>query len=146
MAAGIRQAGTRQDTFLVRVHINGEPFGVWDKKTGGALDSDDVKYYPGGMVPPITLGGKKTTDNVTLQRNYDRHDDHDQINKLFAAVGRGKITINQTPMDQDQHPYGKSITYSGILKRVMVPDVDSESTTASLIEIEAAIDGSPAAI
>jgi hypothetical protein len=141
----VRNAGTRQDTFVLRVHLKGVPLGVWDKKTGGAIDSDDIKYYPGGMQPPIALGGKKTTDNITLQRNYDRHDDHDKINTILNAVG-GIITIAQRPMDPDGNEYGKTVTWAGRLKRVEVPDVDSESTTASLVTIEAVIDGYPQAV
>jgi len=141
----LRLAGTRQDTFVVRVSLNGVSLGIWDKKTGGALDSDDIKYYPGGMLPPIMLGGKKTTDNITLQRNYDRVDDHDKIGTLLNAVGSGVVDISQRPMDPDRNEIGKSITWTGILKRVMVPDVDSESTTASLVEIEVTISGFPTA-
>ena len=141
--ANPRVSGTRQDTWIINVSVDKKPLGVWDKKSGGALDSDDIKYYPGGMVPPVSLGGKKTTDNVTLQRLYDRHDDHDKINTLFLAVGKGKVTISQKPMDPDGKPYGKSIQYDGTLKRVAVPDTDSESTSAALIEIEVGIAGYP---
>lgn len=146
MAAPIRDAGTRQDTFILRVHLNGNSYGVWDKKTGGAVDSDDIKYYPGGMVPPISLGGKVTTDNITLQRNYDRVDDHDRINTLLDAAGKGIVTVSQRPMDPDGHEYGRSIVWNGKLKRVEVPDVDSESTTASLVTIEVSINSKPAAV
>lgn len=146
MAAPLRNDPTRQDTFIVRVTLNGSSLGVWDKKTGGALDSDEVKYYPGGMVPPISLGGKRTTDNVTLQRNYDRKDDHDKINALFAAAGKGKVSIAQKPMDQDGKEYGRSIVYNGTLKRVQIPDVDAESTAAALVEIEVTISGYPALV
>lgn len=146
MPTPIRDAGTRQDTWIIRLDLNGKPLGVWDKKTGGELDSDDVKYNPGGMVPPIMLGGKRTTGNVTLQRIYDRFDDHDKINELFAAAGKGRVKISQRPMDMDGNEFGKSIIYVGILKRVSPPDVDSESTTAALYEIEATINGFPAAI
>jgi hypothetical protein len=139
-----RLSGTRQDTFIVRATLNNVSIGVWDKKTGGAYDSDDIKYYPGGMLPPIMLGGKKTTDNITLQRNYDRIDDHDKISTLLNAVGSGVVSISQRPMDPEGHEWpGKSVTWSGILKRVMVPDVDSESTTASLVEIEVTINAAP---
>jgi hypothetical protein len=141
-----RTSGTRQDTWIIRVHLGNTPLGVWDKKSGGALDSDDIKYYPGGMVPPVSLGGKKTTDNVTLQRLYDRHDDHDKINTLLAAVGRGQVKVAQRPMDPDGHEYGKSIQYVGTLKRVLVPETDSESTSAALIEIEVGIAGYPTTV
>lgn len=140
-----RDAGTRQDTFVIRVVLDGSPLGIWDKKTGGALDSDELKYYPGGMRQAISLGGKKTTDNITLQRLYDRKDDHDKINTLFNAVGRGKLTISQKPMDPDGNEYGRPIIWVGTLKRVFVPDTDSEGNAAALVEIEATIAGQPSA-
>jgi len=144
MATDSRVNGTRQDTFIVTLKVGTVSYGVWDKKTGGAVDSDDIKYFPGGMLPPISLGGKRTTDNVTLQRNYDRVDDHNKIEALLAAAGRGAVVITQRPMDPDGNPSpGKAIQWIGKLKRVEVPDVDSESTTASLITIEATVSGYP---
>lgn len=134
---------TRQDTWFVGVHLNGNSLGVWDKKTGGEVDSDDNKYYPGGMADAIALGGHGTTGNVTLQRIYDRFDDHEIIAYLFEQAGKGIVTVTQRPLDPDGVGYGKRITYHGILKRVQPPEVDSESTTAALIEIEVTIKGRP---
>lgn len=144
--APIRNTPTRQDTWVIRAVLNGTPLGIWDKKTGGEIDSEDTKYYPGGMLPPIMLTGRRTTGNVTLQRLYDRIDDHDKINTLLTAAGRGDMSITQRPMDPDGHEYGKSITYTGKLKRVQVPEVDSESSTAAMVEIEVTIDGFPSSI
>jgi hypothetical protein len=142
-----RTHGTRQDTFVVRLEVEGNTFGIWDKKTGGELDSDEVKYYPGGMNPAISLGGRKVPGNITLQRNYDLVQDHDKINTLYDAVGRGAVKVSQRPMDiDDNEGYGHSIIWTGKLKRVLVPDVDSESTTASLIEIEVSVDGEPRSV
>src|SRR6266545_3717588 len=143
----VRDKGTRQDTWQIRLQVDGTSHNgsVWDKKSGGELDSDEVKYNPGGMANPISLGGKRMTGNVTLQRLYDRADDHDRINELFNAVGRGKVTIGVQPMDPDGNVYGKTIHYHGILKRVSTPDVDSESNTAALVEIECTVGGYPSA-
>ena len=146
-----RVSGTRQDTWIIRCVLTTPTggtvnLGVFDKKSGSELDSDDIKYYPGGMVPPISLGGKRTTGNVTLQRLYDRIDDHDKINTLFTAVGKGQVKIAQRPMDPDGHEYGKSIQYVGTLKRVQTPDTDSESTSAAMLEIEVGIAGYPVTV
>lgn len=138
-----RNAGTRQDTFVVTLNVEGNSFGIWDKKTGGELDSDEVKYWPGGMNDQISLGGRLVPGNVTLQRLYDRVDDHARIDKLLDAVGRGKCFISQRPMDLHGHPYGHAIVWNGKLKRVLIPDVDSEATSAALIEIEMTVDGIP---
>jgi hypothetical protein len=141
-----REAPTRQDTWNIGVHVNGENFGLWDKKTGGELDSDSTTYYPGGMRDQIDLGGRKTAGNLTLQRLYDRVDDHERIGRLLAGVGRAKVNVHQRPLDFDANPSARAINWNGRLKRVQVPDVDSESSTAALIEIEVTIKGYPTLI
>lgn len=141
-----RDNPVRQDTWRITISLNGNTLGIWDKKSGGAIDSDDAKYYPGGMVPPIALGGKKTTDNVTLSRFYDRYDDHDKINTIMNAAGKGIIVVSQRPLDAEGNAFGKAITYHGKLKRVAPPDVDSESSTVAMLEIEVSVNGYPAAV
>jgi len=144
--AATRNAPVRQDQWAIRVKLNGNTTGVWDKKTGGAVDSDDGKYYPGDMAEPLALGGRKTTDNVTLQRFYDIHDDHAMVNSFINAAGKGAITITQRPLDENGNGFGKTITYDGKLKRVLIPETDSESGTVAMIEIEVIISGFPSAI
>lgn len=146
----VRDAGTRQDTFVLfcTLVFGGRAYdmGIWDKRTGGAADSDDVKYHPGAMAQQVSLGGRAINDNVTIQRLYDRIDDHDQIQLLINARGKGRWSVSQRPMDQEGNPYGKAITWIGTLKRVLVPEPDSESTSAAMIEIEVSVSGPPAAL
>lgn len=144
--AAVRDNGTRQDTWVVRLTVDGENWGIWDKKTGGDSDSETTTYYPGGMKDQDDLGGRSTVGNITLQRNYDRIDDHARIQRLLNRQGKATVTISQRPMDQDGNEYGKSIHWNGRLKRVLPPDVDSESSTAALLEIECTIKGRPAVI
>lgn len=134
---------SRQDTWVLRVYLDNVYMGIWDKKTGGEFDSDEAKYYPGNMAPAISLGGKRTTGNITLQRFYGRQRDHDNIQKWFNAVGRGIVTVSQKPKDFDGIEYGKPIIYNGTLKRCSPPDVDSEGTGVALFEIEVTVDGDP---
>lgn len=141
-----RNNPTRQDTWTITLSINGVNYGIWDKKSGGAVDSDDGKYYPGGMVPPIALGGKKTTDNVTLSRFYDLYDDHGKINTILAAAGKGNAVVSQRPMDPEGNPFGKAIVYHGKLKRVAPPETDSEGTSVAMLEVEVVVNGYPAAV
>lgn len=134
---------TRQDTWSIIVKFRGNTIGFFDKKSGGAVDSEDTKYYPGDMADPISLGGRKTTDNVTLQRIYDGNDDHEIIGELMEGVGRANVTVTQRPKDPDGNSFGKRITYDGKLKRVLPPETDSESSSAALLEIEVAPIGTP---
>jgi hypothetical protein len=136
---------TRQDTFQINLTLNGQGMGIWDKKTGGELDSNELTYMPGGMAPRLSLGGQKLPGNLTLQRAYDRIMDHDKINTFLNAVGKGTVKVTQRPLDFDGHPYGKSVIWHGILKRVNVPDVDSEGNAVAMMEIEITVGNNPAA-
>ena len=136
---------TRQDTFKVWLFVDHRNVGIWDKKTGGELDSDELKYYPGNMAPAISLGGKKLPGNITLQREFDGQVDGDWLPFLFASAGSKRATVHQKPLDFDGNGYGKTITWHGILKKVQVPDHDSEGNAAALIEVEISVDKVPAA-
>ena len=144
---GPRVSPTRQDTFVVHMKCAGVRTGVWDKKTGGDADSDELKYHPGGMVPAISLGGKKVPANIVLQRNYDKIADHDNINFLLNHVGRGECHVHQRPLGFDGNPYGAKggVVWIGTLKRVTIPDVDSEGNAAAMLEVEITIATNPSA-
>jgi hypothetical protein len=130
---------SRQDQYNVTVSIDWPglgSLGTWDKKTGGEKDSEETKYRPGGMGAQITLGGYTNTDNVTVQRLYNLTRDHPLTPLLFAAVGKADMVIGQQPLDVNGNPIGSPITYRGKLKRVAVPEHDSESADKGLIELE----------
>jgi len=146
---------TRQDTHRITVQIadpvNGKmlDYGIWDKWSGGEVDSDETKYYPGGMAPPVSLGGRRTAGNVTISRLYRLQRDHagakgsGGIQKLIDSAGKSKATIHRQPLDLQGQAFGKPITYNATLKRVTPPDLDSEQSGAALIELEFTIDGFP---
>jgi len=142
-ASNPRTNPTRQDTFKVTLMVDGLGYGIWDKKTGGELDSDELKYHPGGMAPVISLGGKKLPGNITLQREYDGDNDGSNVAVLFPKVGSARATVKQNTLDFDGNSYGKQIVWKGILKKVSVPDVDSEGNAAALMEIEISVDQTP---
>src|SRR5215831_5454 len=134
---------TRQDTYNVSVTVfrpeNSKVAiikGTWDKLTGGEVDSDDTKYYPGGMVDPISLGGRKSVGNLTISRLYRLERDHDAAQAMINAAGKSKVTVSKQPLDLDGNSSGRPIVYNGILKRVTFPEVDSEASGAGMIEIE----------
>lgn len=136
---------TRKDTYRISVFVEGMTWTdrVWDKKSGGAVDSDEVKYNPGGMAPPVSLGGKKTVENITVSRLYRHERDHLIVDDLFNKVGKASMSVQQQPLDINGAPFGNPIIWRGTLKRVTAPEVDSESNEAALIELEMTIDGYP---
>jgi len=141
----VPDAPTRQDQWFVQASLLNptggnimKHLGAFDKKSGGEVDSDDNKYYPGAVYVdgPISIGGRKTTGNLTLQRIWDRDNDEDCIQHLYDNVGKGRVRVSIRSKDEDGIANGKIFQYLGTLKRVSIPDFDSESGTAALMELE----------
>src|SRR4051812_42665853 len=80
----------------------------FDKLTGGAVDSEETKYKPGGMQPQISLGGSVTTDNVVVSRLFRLDRDIDVVNTLKGRVGKGDVTVKKRQLDVDGNPAGSS--------------------------------------
>ena len=143
--------GTRQDTWLVNLKVenphrlgNMIDYGIWDTKSGGEIDSEENLYYPGGMRPAYSLGGRTNPGQITLSRNYRLSRDHDNIQQLIDAVGKSKVIISQRPMDRFKNPYGSPIVWRGTLKTLTLPEHNSMSTTdAAMIEIVCSIEAPP---
>jgi len=141
--AAIRDAGTRQNTWVIRFKVADKDMGIWDKKSGGEVDSEELKYNPGGMNPPISLGGSINVGNITISRIYDRVDDGDKIKTLINGAGKSTAEVSQRAMDLDGHEVGDAIVYLGILKRVTIPDTDSEANDAAMVECEITVGAPP---
>lgn len=134
-------APTRDDTWLLSLSIDGRDLEVWDSLDGGEVDSDESKYRPGGLASEISLGGTRTVGNVTLGRNYDYLRDHPLLPWLVSRVGAGRAVIGRQPLDLNGIPQGSPTRYTGTLKTVTPPPVDSMSNDATKIELEFTIDG-----
>ena len=147
------QGPTRADTFSVTVSVEDviHPnrimlnLGVWDKRGGGQLDSEEMRYNPGGMAPAVSLGGRKTVENVTVSRLYRIVRDHTELTqRLFNGVGRARMEVRQLPLDITGSGEGvRPIVWKGTLKRVTPPEHDSESSDAAMIELEMTVEGEP---
>lgn len=143
---------TRQDTFLVNVKVQNVTrgttlidLGVWDKRSGGAVDSEELRYKPGGMAPSVSLGGSKNVENVVVSRLYRLVRDHQELSSwLIAGVGRAQMQVSQLPLDIEGRAFGRPIIWKGTLKRCSVPEHDSESSDAAMIELEMTVEGEPA--
>lgn len=125
----------REDTYSVRVSVDGRDLGVFDKLSGGEVDSEELTYRPGGLAHQISLGGAQTTGNVTVSRLYDEAA-HEAYHWLASRAGKGVAVVTKQPLDADGNAWGRPIVYSGTLKRVSAPDVDSEGNGAALLELE----------
>jgi hypothetical protein len=127
---------SRLDQYAVSVSIDGTSLGVFDKMSGGEIDSEETKYKQGGMVPPVTLGGSISVGNVTVQRLFRLDRDKQQESFLKSRVGKGSVTVSKQSLDVDGNPYGSPTVYRGTYKQLTFPEPDSESSAAALLQIE----------
>lgn len=134
-------APTREDTWLVSLAIDGRDLEVWDKWSGGEIDSDESKYRPGGMAAEVSLGGTRTLGEITIGREYDFLRDHPLVPWLFNRVGSGRCVMGRQPLDVNGVPQGSPTTYTGTLKTLTLPDIDSMSNDAAIIELAITPDG-----
>jgi hypothetical protein len=137
-------APVREDTHLITMTVAGVDLGVWDTWSGGEGDSEESKYAPGGMEPEISLGGRQTIGNITLGRYLDRDRDWPRIKWLYSQRGKARVVIGLTPLALDGSRGGEPIVYGGTLKQVSMPDLDSTSGDAAILELESTIDGTVA--
>lgn len=135
---------TRQDTWNVTAVIDGLPSGTWDKLSGGSGDSEELKYRPGNMGSQISLGGSQTLENITLSRLFDLDRDALVVKKWLARRGNAPVVVTKQPKDIDGNTYGEPLVYTGILKAVTPPDVDSEGGDAAMVAIEVTTNGTVA--
>lgn len=133
--------GGRQDEYRLTVTIDDQDWGIWDKLSGGEVDSDETKYRPGGLAPEVSLGGQVSVGNVTISRLFTLGRDHPRIKNLFGKVGKAQCVVKKQPLDADGNAFDEPIVYRGKLKTVNTPDVDSESSDAALVELEVSTSG-----
>jgi hypothetical protein len=128
---------SREDQYNVTVTVDGlGNLGTFDKMTGGEVDSDEQKYSPGAMAPPVSLGGAVTMGNVVLERLYVLDRDGPIIHQLLAASGKAGITAVKQSLDVNRIPYGRPLVYTGKLKQVAPPDHDSTSSNPAILHLE----------
>src|SRR5689334_15443465 len=99
-------AGNRKDQSAVSASIDGEDTGYWEKKTGGAVDSDDTKIYPGARRAPESLGGKQLPENITLTRTFDLSRDLPKIKTWMNRAGKAHVVIKDQTLDADDNVFG----------------------------------------
>lgn len=128
---------SRSDQYNVTVSIDGMGnLGTFDTFKGGEVDSDEQKYRPGAMQPPVSLGGAVTMGNVTVSRLYVLERDHPVVHQLLSKVGVASISVSKQPLDLNKVPFGRPLVYTGKIKTVSPPEHDSTSSDPAMLEIE----------
>jgi hypothetical protein len=116
------------------------PLGQFATRTGGNADSEEAKHSDGGGLPERALGGRPTTENVTITREFRPDRDLPLRNRLLAARGRRHMVVTDQPLDADYNAIGSPTVWTGIVKSVNMPDSDSMSNDPAMVEIEMSTD------
>jgi hypothetical protein len=132
----------RQDQWANTVTIDGTPMGVWDTLTGGDVEAEETKYKPGGMAPAMSLGGSVNVNNITLGRLLDRSDWDFMHNLMASRTGKAEVLVARQPLDADGNPFGRPLSYRGVLLHVEPGDTDSNSSDAQVWQITVSTEGS----
>lgn len=135
---------SRQDQAEIRVTVDGVSLGVWDSMSGGAMDSEEVRYRPGGLADEVSLGGPRTQTEIEVMRLVSRdRDDWALIKWLMAKAGKATATVVKTPLDPDGSAVGEARTHRGTLKAVTDADHDSQSSDPARYTITVTPTGVP---
>lgn len=107
----------------------------WDSMEGGDITVDSQNYNPGGMVPAVSLGGKRSRSTLTIERVYS-----DTLVGAYIALdnaaGIAAVTASfQTLAADHKTPVGNPITYTGTLGTVTRPKYDSTSSSPQMLQI-----------
>ena len=125
------------------VFVETKDLGVWDKFSGGDIDSDDTKYRAGGRAAEESLGGTRSVSNVSMSRLFRLERDFDLIQLLVDGAGSADVEITRGYLDPAGAPVNSpvvgNVVYKGKLKSYKQPDHDSNSSDASLVEIECSV-------
>lgn len=141
----------RQDQFAIHfsvtdpdsgAHVN---LGIWDKADGGDVDSTETKYRPGAGAEEITIGGAKTTGNLTIHRLCNRDVDGVDIARWMRWAGRARCTASIQYLTPNYDATGgPALVYSGQIKKVTPPAPDSTAQGPAIVAIEISVAGLPA--
>jgi hypothetical protein len=125
----------RKDKLRVTLTVEGRDCGVFSKRTGGGVDSDETKYRPGAGMAKISLGGQRDPQNVTLTglATLENKPIRDWIEQ---HAGEGRALVKEQPLGPDNNPWGEPKVWPGTVKAYTPPDADTHSSDAAEFEVE----------
>jgi hypothetical protein len=124
-----------QQNSLITVAVDGLPLGVFDQRTGGESSADVTKYRPGGMARQKSRSGLPDIADLTVSREFEFERDNDLARHLRTRVGRGQMTVNSQPLDNDGAPFGKPTTWTGTLNSVDTGEENSDSSDGRMLAL-----------
>ena len=99
----------------------------WSSLDGGDPEANNVKVFPGNMLPQQDLGGVVTWSDITITRPYSDVV-HPYYGQWANVTGRASMWVSYTPKDANGNPTGGTITYQGVLKAVRRPGYNAQNT------------------
>lgn len=122
---------------LVTAVVDGQSLGVFDTRQGGDNVGTEVKHRPGGMGPEKSYTSLSSPTTVTVTRVFENERDFELFRRLQAIAGRNHPgSVTEQPLDGDGNAYGQPLTYSGTFLGVKWGNVDSNSSTARMAELD----------
>lgn len=122
---------------LVTATVDGLSLGVFDTRSGGDNVGTEVKHRPGGMGPEQTYTSLSSPTTITVSRVFENARDFELMRRLQAIAGRNHpASVTEQPLDGDGNAYGQPITWSGSFLGVKWGGVDSNSSTARMVELD----------
>lgn len=114
--------------------------GNFDTFSGGERSSEISKHYDGGSLNAEIMASSPETDNITVSRSYKNDRDGALHKALRQKVGSAVYTVTKTATNPDMVVIGQPTTYTNaLLVRVSEPEADSNSSDASMFELEFAV-------
>jgi len=129
-----------QQNSLITVAVDGVPLGVFDQRSGGQSTAEVSKYRPGGMGRQKSRRGLPEPSDLTVSREFEFDRDIDLAAWLRTRVGRGQVSVNSQPLDDNANPTGRPTTWTGTLNSVDTGDEDSNSTDGRMLELVVVVD------
>lgn len=121
-----------KNAFRASLNVAGVDYGSWDALTGGDFDTNEVKYTPFDEEQRVYVG-QKTTNNVTLERDYVEAIDGPLLAKDLRGQSATGVILDRDAngnFQQNRPPY------RGVVKTIIPPDYDSnDSSTVVKIQV-----------
>lgn len=137
MATYLRQDQAKVTVTLTKANGTAVDLGIFNKKGETGSEADNTMYAPGGLATEIPLGGRRTKKTVSVERGLQDTDDWKTID---TQVGKGKLTIVELLLDDDQNQIGTTETITGVLIEATKSEVDSTGNDPRTIALVIAPD------
>lgn len=106
------------------VTVGALSLGAFDSFTGGNVTAEPTKRRSGGSRLLKQYGVLPDYEDVTVVRVRERERDHEVSRQLAGLCGFTLGTVVDQPLDANQVPWGKPITYAGMLMTVNFGESD----------------------